>query len=293
MKRVLLIILGISLCTLIIGALVRFVFVRKGADGEIRIEADPQVKVTVDGKEVGSSPYQSTIAPGEHLVKLSSAQNNPGYPWESKIVIGQSLLTYIHANLGSDDLHSAVDLVWLEKINGKETEFSLTSSPTGSALFLDNESKGLTPVTQNGLSVGAHQISLSMPGFLTRSLKVKALEGYRLHMHSKMATSGVEQENTVVSETSATSSAQIMVTPTGITSKTNPKNQTGDTVTILDTPTGFLRIRSEPSTGASEAGRLSPGDTVALMEEKTGWYKITTDKNIIGWISTQYAKKNK
>lgn len=112
-------------------------------------------------------------------------------------------------------------------------------------------------------------------------------------MHSKMATSGVGQIKEAPLEVSATSSAEVILKPTSAVLKVDPKSQTSETVTILDTPTGFLRIRTEPTTVASEAGRLSPGDKVMLMEEKTGWYKITTDKNIIGWISTQYAKKNK
>jgi hypothetical protein len=68
-------------------------------------------------------------------------------------------------------------------------------------------------------------------------------------------------------------------------------------VVILSTPTGFLRVRSEPSTLADELGTVEPDEEYELLEtdEETGWFKIKftqeeNDEEIEGWISNQYAK---
>jgi hypothetical protein len=65
----------------------------------------------------------------------------------------------------------------------------------------------------------------------------------------------------------------------------------GAQVEILDTPTGFLRVRATPSTGASEITQVDPGEKFPLLEERAGWYKIKLTDGKEGWVSGQYAKK--
>jgi uncharacterized protein YgiM (DUF1202 family) len=62
-------------------------------------------------------------------------------------------------------------------------------------------------------------------------------------------------------------------------------------VVIKDTPTGFLRVRIEPSTSASESGRVKPGEKYSIVDEKSGWYEIKFDGVNNGWISGQYTSK--
>jgi len=62
-------------------------------------------------------------------------------------------------------------------------------------------------------------------------------------------------------------------------------------ITIQDTPTGFLRVREEPSIEASEEAQVKPGDTFGLLDEKDGWYKINYEGKKEGWVYGQYAKK--
>ena len=58
---------------------------------------------------------------------------------------------------------------------------------------------------------------------------------------------------------------------------------------ILSTPTGWLRVRFEPSLEASEAAKVDTGKTFAYFEEQSGWYQIEYEKGKKGWISAQYA----
>jgi uncharacterized protein YgiM (DUF1202 family) len=62
---------------------------------------------------------------------------------------------------------------------------------------------------------------------------------------------------------------------------------------VKDTPTGFLRVRSQPSTGSSEIGRVNPGETYKLLQSQTSWYQIQVSLSATssGWISSEYATK--
>lgn len=58
-------------------------------------------------------------------------------------------------------------------------------------------------------------------------------------------------------------------------------------VTVLDTPTGFLRVRSGP--GGKELGKLDPGKKYPVLEAKSGWLNILLDDGTSGWVSGKYT----
>ena len=66
-------------------------------------------------------------------------------------------------------------------------------------------------------------------------------------------------------------------------------------VLILNTPTGFLRVRESNSLTSSEIAQVKPGESFELLEEDGNWFKIKLDssigKNNVGWISSSYAIK--
>ncbi len=64
----------------------------------------------------------------------------------------------------------------------------------------------------------------------------------------------------------------------------------GKTAKVKDTPTGWLRVRSEPSLNGAEVGKLNIGDTVTILEEKTGWLKVKTGAGLEGWASADYLQ---
>jgi len=62
-------------------------------------------------------------------------------------------------------------------------------------------------------------------------------------------------------------------------------------IIILNTPTGWLRVRKGAGTSYDEVGRVKPSEKYPFIEEKNGWYKIKLNDEE-GWISAQYAEKN-
>ena len=58
-------------------------------------------------------------------------------------------------------------------------------------------------------------------------------------------------------------------------------------VTIKETGTGWLRVRSTPS--GNETGKVYPGETFDLLDEKNGWFLLELSDGARGWVFARYA----
>jgi hypothetical protein len=205
------------------------------------------------------------------------------------VTIGQNLLTYVNAALSESELTSAVDVVWLEKITSKQSELSVTTNPDGATVLVDDVVKGVTPLSLQDIAPGDHSVSITSIGFITRTLKIKTTPGYRLLANLKLALSPGENI------TEATPSASVTPTPTTKASASPAAEETEEPdkpyIIIKDTPTGFLRVRMEPTTSATETGRVSPGEKYSILDSENDWYEIPYEGTNTGWVSGQYAEK--
>ncbi len=61
----------------------------------------------------------------------------------------------------------------------------------------------------------------------------------------------------------------------------------GKKVIILDTPTGWLRVRAAP--GGDEITKVFPGEILGVIDQSGDWYFIEVSPELTGWISSQYA----
>lgn len=275
----------------IIAGTVKLLGSRAPKEGELRVDASPTVSVFLDNKHIGRTPLREKVTAGEYTIRLV-AESTTGEvaPWQAKISVGANLLTFVNAVLSESELSSAVDVLWLEKSVAGKPELSIITNPDGASVVLDDVTKGITPLTVSDVTAGDHNLTVTSPGFLTRTMKVKLTTGYKLIASMKLALSagGVPQaEATPAGTTSTTPSPTIKPGATATSSATPQKPY----VTIKDTPTGFLRVRMEPSTSSTEAARVNPGEKYHLFNEQTSWYQISYDGTNKGWISAQYADK--
>ena len=156
----------------------------------------------------------------------------------------------------------------------------MTTAPDGATVIVDDQTRGVTPLSVSDIAPGDHTMSITSSGFLSRSLKAKTTSGYRLIANLKLALSAGGQATPSPTPTpEATSSATQVPDP--------PK----PFVLIKDTPTGFLRVRIEPSTGATESARVNPGEKYTYFDTQNAWYQIKYDGKNTGWVSGQYVEK--
>lgn len=273
MQRKLLLVVGIVLVFLGIGG----VFVKSKLmpyQSGIQIETNPQATVYINGEEVGKTPYQAERQPGEIVLRLVPIATDGAAlsPWGTKVNLTTGVRSVIKRDFGETEEKSSGEVLSFEKISGKDTSFAVVSWPDSAEVLVDGTSRGFTPLKVNELPVGEHKIVVSRQGFTPREIIARSETGYKLTVEAFLKQL---EEEPVQGE--ATESAK-------------PKEEA---IEILDTPTGFLRVRAEPKTAATESAQVKPGQKFALLEESTDkkWFKIEYEKDKQGWVSAQYAKK--
>ncbi len=251
-------------------------------EGRLQVFSRPSAAVFVDNVMKGNTPYVNTFKEGEYLLKIvPDGVATSAASWQKKISIFSGALTYVDVQLESTDISTWADLYWLTKLGGFSSASGLTieTEPSGALLYIDNDEKGVSPLTLENVSQGSHELSVFMPGFSRRSKKINISPGFQLHGYIKLALDPSQKSQYSIIEPSPIATASALV------------KEPANTVRILDTPTGWLRVRNEPTLEGSESARVNPGQRFELLEEQAGWYKIKIDSAVQGWISSQYAEK--
>ncbi len=287
MKRKIVFLVILLGLVMLVAGVIRFLANRGPKEGELRVDSQPTATIFLDNKNIGRTPFKDKIQAGEYTIKLvpesATAQLTT---WEGRIAVGASLLTYVNAALSESELTTAVDVVWLEKITSRASELSVTTSPDGATVLVDDQTRGVTPLSVSDIPAGDHSLSITSSGFLARSLKIKTTPGYRLIANLKLALAAGGQASPT-----ATPTPDLSGTPKATGSANQKPDPPKPFVLIKDTPTGFLRVRLEPSTSASEAARVNPGEKYTYFDTENGWYQIKYDGKNTGWVSGQYVEK--
>ncbi|MBI2008517.1 PEGA domain-containing protein [Candidatus Amesbacteria bacterium] len=241
----------------------------------LKIETTPPSLVFVDNQQLGKTPFDKLFRSGDITVKLipDSASSAIG-PYQTQVRLSSQVYTVINRDFGSSESDSAGEVVIPQPQSQGQTSLSvITSSPDSASVSIDDQPQGLTPLLVSPISPGDHKISLSAPGFAPRTVNVQTVSGYKLQISAKLA-------------------GPVPISPTPVPSTPAPAAK--PQVTILDTPTGFLRVRQGPSTSASESGRIKPGETYPLLKTEGGWFLIQIElpSTSSGWISSEYAQKS-
>jgi hypothetical protein len=238
----------------------------------IYIETNPSSTVYLNNVQMGTTPYRVTTKPGETIIRLIPDSYGAIIlnPYETKVNLIAGVETVLRYDFGGTDDTSTGDIISFEKNQRGETNLVAVSIPDSVQLVIDGTQRAFTPHKTSSILPGEHQLRFAAQGYQDRVVKVKITKGYKLTAIVKLAK------------------APVAPTPTP-----TPGLQAKDQVEILSTGTGFLRVRSKPSTLGDEVGRVSPGERYALVatDSQTGWYKIELEQGSTGWISNQYARK--
>jgi len=255
--------------------------VRSLSNSGIKIASVPAASVFLNDKLVGKTPFEEKYPPGKYVVKLIPEDTSANYSsWQGEVTLNSSLLTYLKRELGPSELLSGGEILTLSKISSAtEAQIDVSSQPDGARVIFDGQEKGMSPVLIREVSQGEHDVSVSSPGFVSRTLRAQVTLGYKLNAAFQLA---------LLPSQPATDSGEV-TTPTPTPKEKSSQEKTE--VTIKDTPTGFLRVRSGPGRNASEVAQVKPKEKYTLLDEQSGWYKIAYEEGKEGWISSAYAEK--
>lgn len=273
---------------------------KKEGPSALQISSTPKSTIFLNDKEIGKTPYyDEKVVAGEYTIKLVP-DNSQYVTWESKIKLNSEVLTVINRDMGLTEETSAGEILNLEKISVNDTsDVSIVTTPNLANVKFDNQDQGQSPVLIKNTTPSDHVISVSLPGYIDKNIKIKTVARYKLNASIQLASITANMPDLKTEGVTATSSAKPSSSPSSsATTKPTPKPSEGpvtdpNKVLILDTPTGWLRVRVEPSLNATESGKVNPGEKYPYISEQTGWVKIEFQTGKEGWVSSQYVKKIK
>lgn len=276
MKKVVLFIAPLLLATIVFFGVI-FFFDTTSGKGALQVTSTPTASVYLDGKKIGNTPFcrcelEDLIKTGEYAIRIIPNEGN-FKPFEEKITINRSTLAVVDKEF-LEGLQGSSSTVTLSPIsNKKDSELLVVSLPSSSNIFLDNNAVGATPLLLSHITASDHNLSITKDGYKDKTIGIRTVQGYKL---TALISLGV---NPITSSPSAQPQTTAFPTP--------PTNK----VVIIDTPTGFLRVRTASSTASLEIDRVLPGENYEVIDEKNGWFEIKLKGGRTGWISSQYAKK--
>lgn len=253
--------------------------------GALQVTASPKSAVFLNGKLIGETPLckcegQDMLGVGNYTVRLVPKENDFP-PHEEHIKIGLSVLTVVDRIFGNGGLGEGKVITLDALTNPTAVELSIASFPEDITVYADNNEIGKTPLKITTLTASDHELRLVKEGYREKKIRIKLVAGYRVTL---VATLGIllnleSDGSTATPSASVQQIASMSAIPTAVK------------IVILNTPTGFLRVRDSGSLSGKEIGRVNPGEVYDVVEEKVGWYSITMKDGKTGWISNQYAKK--
>ena len=277
MKRFLFILAPFVVVILIFFAVLFFLNQNKGK-GALQVTAAPQAKVYLNDKLLGQTPLcecdlKDMIVAGDYTIRLIPIQGDL-QPFEQRITISPKVLTVVDRTFGAQGLGSGSVISLTPIVDKKDVQISTISFPDTTEVFLDNNLEGQTPLLLKNITESDHELKLSKEGYKDKIIRIRTVAGYKLE---SLVFLGIDS-------TAASASANQISSPSAAILPVAK-------VLILQTPTGFLRVRDQASLGGAEIGQVKPGGTYQLLDEQTSWYQIKLTTGKTGWISSQYAQK--
>lgn len=275
MKKVLYILAPFVLVILIFAGVLLFLSQNKGK-GALQVTSTPVAKVYLNGKLLGQTPLcecelKDMLAVGDYALKI--VPNQTGLePFEEKITINSKVLTVIDRSFAAQGLGNGSVINLTQLTDPKDAQISVVSFPDSAQVYLDDNLVGQSPLLLQNITNSDHELKLSKVGYKDKIVRIKTTPGYKL---GALIFLGINPDVAAETVSSASSSANLPVAK----------------IIILQTPTGFLRVRDQASLGGNEVAQVKPGETYPLLNEQTDWFQIKLSSTQSGWISSQYAQK--
>jgi hypothetical protein len=281
MKKLFFILIPAGLLTLLAILSFQYFVNAQSQKGALQVTSAPESKVYLNDKYIGQTPLckceaSNMISTGEYTIRLVPADKSLA-EFQEKITISEAVLTVVDRKFGKNSLSEGSVISLSPIADKKKAELLVVSFPQAASVLLDNNPLGQTPLYFKEPTVSDHSIKVKREGYNEKSVRIRTPEGYKLTVAVYLSTN----PNAVTAQPTPVASASPSAVPSTALQQ----------VVILETPTGFLRVRKNASIGASEIARVNPGEKIDLVEESNGWYLIRLSDGIEGWISAEYAQK--
>ena len=265
-----------------------FWFEKERSGDVLRVVSDPaDARVFIDNTEVGKSPYSSNqLSEGDYDLRI----DYPGYEAQAvRISIKKGYTLNMRFKLFP--IPNPANITLLEGATGFyniSTDNQAVSSDTQSwvkAVIYWNRTRGLNI---EGTGLNKEQV---FDYFIDYKGNVFGPDGVLIADQNGLAILKDAKKGAYLGRTSD---------GTGVTQEAkttvlnmNKQGLTGKKATVIETGTGWLRVRSTAGLGGTEIARVTVGQTYDVLEEPTpptGWIKIKVSDTIQGFVSADFVK---
>lgn len=266
-----------------------FWFEKDKSQNILRIISEPSgATILIDGAEVGKTPFTSnSISEGSYDLKISYA----GYETQTARISTKKGYTLN----GSIKLFPYPITQKIEVFEGSNNLYNITldndviTSDTQSwvnAIIYWNQTRGIEIGSEgnNKNLVFDYYIDYKGNVYSQTGQLISSKGEFKLLKTAKRgAYLGRVSDGQGI--TKEAKDALQALTDQGISSMTG----TGKTAKILETGTGWLRVRNAASTSGAELAKVDTGKEFSVIEEQTGWVKIKVSDTVQGWVSSSYV----
>lgn len=227
----------------------------------IKITSTPQALISINGKEVGATPYQDeSLQAGEYNISLSVNKAS----WAGWVKLNKGTLTVVNRELAESVASSSGEVLTLTAGAGA----NIVSTPPQAEVIVNGKPFGKTPLAIANLTSGEHNFLISHDNYLKRSIRAFVPEKYALNLEVDLAISELD-----------------------LTAVATPVTVTSTELIIKTTPTGFLRVRDKPSLQGKEVARVPSGSQLKMVEEVNDWFKVKLPDGQEGYVFSTYVEK--
>lgn len=280
------------------------------AQGGLKVTTSQPANVFLESKQIGATPLEKKPLDAKRYSLKLVPQDPALAAYESGVKISGGFETTVDWQFGASSDESSGWVFEIEAAHKSNTpEIEIVTSPDNVPVTLNGENKGFSPLMIDSLTEGEYKLALQAPGYSPLSTNIRLIAGKRLLITAKLGRKPLD-----IATQSAQLATPLPELPTSTstpkpTSKPTPKPTAKAVATasanlkpitlakpyveILDTPTGFLRVRDNPSISGAEIGRLNVGEAAPFLNEKRDeWFKIKfgSTASASGWVSSQYSR---
>ena len=306
MKKFLYILILLVFSLVLAGCTIPFIGKQKKA--ALQITSNPKTTVFLDDERLGSTPFfNDKIKAAEYKIRLVPENDAGDLSWEGRVKLVGGVLTVISRDLGNGEETSSGYVLSLEPRTDKsKTSAAVITKPDGAVVSVDGEPKGFAPLSIEDLDEGEHNLVISSPGFVEKSIKAKLIKGYKLIASVQLARM-TEEEDEDEEDEEATESAKKDkddedeekdvedeededIASAEPTPRKTDIDQDEPYIVIESAEIGWVRVREKPSTSSEEITKVNDGEEFRYLDTQSGWYQIEYEDGESGWISGKYAE---
>ncbi len=182
-----------------------FLGLYKAQDSGLLIESDPVSIVYIDGIEVGNTPYESNLNPGEVTIKIKPQkfENVLLDDYETRVNLVSGIRTIIKREFKEDENYTSGAVVSFEKVGANDSFVTVVSTPDKAQVKIDEKYYGNTPL-RISIPAGDHSLKIVSEGYNEKEYFIKVYKGYKLTASIKLPKTSTEQIEVPIEETIVT-----------------------------------------------------------------------------------------